>query len=431
MSNGIDYTTRRPSQDGPSRCPPDCPRPSSSKNPVCDHHRPFPPRPGHRPLPPGTLGILDSQRSSSPSLDAMGPSSPDPKTKSKSKTPAVEVISYNERLRKFLLFCIAVELDVESSLEREEILTKEEFILFVELAQFYCAKCQSSNTKNVPRERELRAIFTDAAKEMGLDVHFAYSMLPTFIKLMQPLSKGKKIYHRITPPFWKSTLGQPKDDEEVWTLMTTLEIYRRFIPQLTCHRNENPLLNQEFMAKIRNGEGEKLSEKVGISIKERMKDAAKKVGLDLEECIEIVRHKLTDGKSDSVIGVVDGKMPGARAMPLPDPGTVRPDFTIALEMVDFMKSNDTTKVGLSSDEGPSGRLIEFCSHAKMRAVWNLVLRQTEIRSDRRRRKVTAVTDNIKARGKRTISRLSWWKPPTPRRLWEAHVDRKENRKTRA
>ncbi|KXS95537.1 hypothetical protein AC578_6991 [Pseudocercospora eumusae] len=421
MSNEADDFTLQPQRNRPVRCPPDCPMPSSSKNPVCHCHRPPTSRPGHRPLPPVTLGVLDSQRSRSPSMAQVESSPPDTKTKSKSKTPAVESVSYNERLRKFLLFCVAVELNVEASLEKEEFLTKEEFIRFVELAQFYCAKCQSSSAKNLPRERELRAIFTDAAKEMGLDVRFAYSLLPTFFEIMQPPSKGEKIYHRILPSFWKSTLGKPKGEDGAWKLMCRLQTYERFLPQLMGGRIGNSLLDEDFKAKFQDGEGGKLVKKVEISIKERRKDAAKEVRLDVEECIERARRKSIYDKSDSVIGAMDMK----RGMPLPDPNIKLPDMTIALEMADFMRNSDTAKIGRPGNESSSNKHIEFCSHAKLRAVWNSVLSQNETRSDRRWKRATAFTSKIKVRSKKTISRLSWWKAPTPGRLWKAH------RKTRA
>lgn len=343
--------------------------------------------------------------------------------KPRSKTPAIESISYNERLRKFLLLCVAVELNVEASLEKEEFLTKEELIVFVRLAQFYCAKCQDSNAKNQGREQELQDLFTDTAKGVGLDVRFAHSMLPIFIGLMRPPPKGERIYHRIRPPFWKSTLGQPKGDAEAWKLLNRLETYERVLPQLTCGRIDNPLLNEEFKAKIQNGDGEKLVEKAIISIEERRKEAAKELKLHIEECIESVRQRSSDDKSDSVIGVIDGKMPADRGIPLPDPDTILPDLTIASEMADFMRNNDTFRVGRSDNESSSNQLVEFCSHVKMRAVWKLVLRQNETRSDKRRTRARALTDNIKARGKKIISWLSWWKAPTPRRLWQTHVVR--------
>ncbi|KAF7191993.1 hypothetical protein HII31_06638 [Pseudocercospora fuligena] len=431
MSNETDHFTLRPPQGGRSPCPPDCPRPSSSKDPVCNCHRPPTPRLGDRPSPLIAYAGLRSQRSSSSSPGPAKSPSPDPKMKPRSKTPAIDTISYSERLRKFLLFCVAVELNVEASLEKEEFLTKEELIVFVRLAQFYCAKCQNSNAKNLGRERELQDLFTDAAKEMGLDVRFAYSMLPRFIALMQPPSRGEKIYHRVRPSFWKSTLGQPEGDAEAWKLMTRLDIYECVLPQLMCGRINNPLLKEEFKAKIRNGEGEELSEKVNISIEERMKDAAKDLKLNVEECMERVRHSSSDEKSDSVTGVIDGKMPEDRGIPLPDPDTILPDLTIALDVADFVRKNDTSEVGSSGNETSSNRLIEFCSHAKMRAVWKLVVREHETRSDRRRIRATALTDNIKARGKKTVSWLSWCKAPTPGRLWDHHLCRKKQREARA
>ncbi|EME88696.1 uncharacterized protein MYCFIDRAFT_192802 [Pseudocercospora fijiensis CIRAD86] len=351
MSNKTDYFTPTPSHNG---CPPDCLVPSSSKNPP---------------------------------------------------TP-----SYNELLRKFLLFCVAVELNVEASLEKEEFLTKKELIHFVELAQFYCGKFQSSNTKNQARERQLRVTITNTAEEMGLD--------------------GEEIHARVLPPFWKSTLGQPKGEDEAWKLMTRLETYDYFVPWLTGERIENPLLNQEFKAKIQNGEGEKLEEKLDISIQERMKDAAKEVQLDVKQCIETIHRKSSRGKSDSVTGVIDGKRPGG-GIPSPDPGTRLPDLTIALEIVDFMRNHDTANIGRRGEGNSSNKNTEFCSHAKMRAVWEVVSSQHDTRSDRRRTRARALTEKIKARGKRIISRLSWWKPPTPRRLWTNHLERKGGRVKRA
>lgn len=261
-----------------------------------------------------------------------------------------------------MIFCIAVDLQVEPYLAKSDWPTKEDFIDFVQLAEYHVGRLKDATNRNQPMENEMLRSVENPARALNIEPAVARFMLLLFIDLMRPSrEKSTRPPKADDSAFWNSSL------KDLQCLRGSLALQKRLVSHaaiwhhLALCRHDDRQDEATVLAP---------ASKLKILIEELCPHPLRK---DLDVHIQLAAARIECG-----LGVRHGR---PETPETPDSGycskeitrtntpktmddkisPVYPDFKLALGLVRFFEDNHNEH-------------LEVCSHKTMMKAWLAVHR---------------------------------------------------------